>query len=87
MLFRSRSDLGEMVIAIREALMREAEVQPSVIALLKPAQVPRTSSGKVQRSRCRMLLLAGSLAVIHRVPDLTDPVWSAATATLEPDGR
>jgi acyl-CoA synthetase (AMP-forming)/AMP-acid ligase II len=78
---------AEMVIAIREALMREAEVQPSVIALLKPAQVPRTSSGKVQRSRCRTLLLDGALAVIHRVPDLTDPVWSAVSATLEPDRR
>ncbi|HZS26414.1 MAG TPA: fatty acyl-AMP ligase, partial [Candidatus Angelobacter sp.] len=42
-----RADSAEMMAAIRQAIVRDYDVQAYAVALLKPGQVPRTSSGKV----------------------------------------
>lgn len=54
--------LEEIYTAIREAVFRDHELQVHEILLLKPASIPKTSSGKIQRHACRNGLLDGTLA-------------------------
>jgi phthiocerol/phenolphthiocerol synthesis type-I polyketide synthase C len=54
-------DVDEVVGAIRQAVSEEHDLQVHGIALLKTATIPRTSSGKIQRSACRTEFLEGSL--------------------------
>ena len=61
--------------AIREGVAREYDVQPYTIALLKPGQIPKTSSGKVRRSLCRSLLIAGDLETIGAHPSSDHGFW------------
>ena len=47
--------------ALRLAIAHEHELNPFEILLVRPASIPRTTSGKVQRFLCRQLYLAGEL--------------------------
>jgi acyl-CoA synthetase (AMP-forming)/AMP-acid ligase II len=70
-----RADSAEMIAAIRQAIVRDYDVQAYAIALLKPGQVPRTSSGKVRRSLCRTSLMARTLETVNIHPGLESPFW------------
>jgi acyl-CoA synthetase (AMP-forming)/AMP-acid ligase II/alkylation response protein AidB-like acyl-CoA dehydrogenase len=50
--------------AIRTALVAEHEIDPTAIILVRPAALPRTSSGKLQRGKARDQLKEGSLAAV-----------------------
>lgn len=56
-----RIDMTPVLRAIRAAIVAEYDVDPYQIVLLRPGGVPLTSSGKVQRSRCRELLAENQL--------------------------
>jgi acyl-CoA synthetase (AMP-forming)/AMP-acid ligase II len=56
-----KSSHQEIVAAIRRAVAEEHDVAVFDIQLLRPGGVPKTSSGKTQRSLCRQLYLSGSL--------------------------
>jgi len=56
--------IDEVAAAVRRSLAEEHEVQLYELVLIRPASLPRTSSGKVQRHRCRELYLSGGLAVV-----------------------
>jgi amino acid adenylation domain-containing protein len=56
-------DLDAALAAIRAAVAEEHELQAAAVVLIAPGTLPKTSSGKVQRGRCRALFLAGGLAV------------------------
>jgi acyl-CoA synthetase (AMP-forming)/AMP-acid ligase II len=58
---RHRIAADEIIGRIREAIVREHEIVPHQIALLRPGALPKTTSGKIQRGRARELWLAGSL--------------------------
>ncbi|MGC1331024.1 amino acid adenylation domain-containing protein [Pseudomonas sp.] len=47
--------------AIRLAVSQVCQEAPAVVALLNPGALPKTSSGKLQRSTCRAMLQDGSL--------------------------
>jgi acyl-CoA synthetase (AMP-forming)/AMP-acid ligase II len=51
-----------VIRAIRAAVSTEHQIGVARVILLKPGVLPRTTSGKVQRKRCRDLLLAGELS-------------------------
>ncbi|MEM6654466.1 MAG: AMP-binding protein [Planctomycetota bacterium] len=51
--------------AIRRAVLSEHELDPWAIVLIRQTSLPITSSGKVQRSQCRNLFLAGELKSLH----------------------
>jgi amino acid adenylation domain-containing protein len=53
------------IAAIREAVAHEHELSVSVVVLIKPGTLPKTSSGKVQRRLCRTKYLARELTVIR----------------------
>ncbi len=54
----------EVASAIRQAVSEEHDLQIYAILLLKPATIPRTSSGKIQRSACRTEFLESTLKTI-----------------------
>jgi acyl-CoA synthetase (AMP-forming)/AMP-acid ligase II/acyl carrier protein len=58
-------DLGQVVNAMRRAIVEQHEVDPAAIVLIRQTSLPITSSGKVQRSLCRDQYLAGELKVVH----------------------
>jgi acyl-CoA synthetase (AMP-forming)/AMP-acid ligase II/acyl carrier protein len=57
-------DVGQITRAIRSAVAAEHDIQADVVALLPPKTVPKTTSGKPQRSACRARLLTGTLATL-----------------------
>ncbi len=57
---------GELLDAIRMSVAGEHDLIASAILLIRFASMPRTSSGKVQRSQCRQQFLDDSLKVIDR---------------------
>ncbi|HEX9254550.1 MAG TPA: AMP-binding protein, partial [Candidatus Angelobacter sp.] len=63
---RQKVDADQIFRSIREAIAEEHEVQIHEIALVAPGSVPRTSSGKIQRSLCRKEFLEGRLEVTQQ---------------------
>jgi acyl-CoA synthetase (AMP-forming)/AMP-acid ligase II len=70
-----RGNPAEMIAAIRQSIVRDYEVQAFAVALLKPGQVPRTSSGKVRRSLCKASLMAGELETVELHPGPDNAFW------------
>lgn len=57
-------DIEEVVGAIRQAVWKQHQLQVYGVLLLKTAGIPKTSSGKIQRSACRQGFLEESLPVV-----------------------
>ncbi|WP_049976233.1 condensation domain-containing protein [Azospirillum sp. B506] len=51
--------------AIAAAVADACQEAPLLVALLEPGTLPKTSSGKLQRSACRSLLESGDLPALH----------------------
>ena len=75
--------VAEMAAAIRKAVTRAHGLHVAGVVLIKTAAIPKTSSGKIQRRRCRQLYLDGTLRVIgediHGPPLRSPSVDMAAT--------
>ena len=57
-------ELQPVIAAMVEAVAAEHEVVPYIVLLLPPGAIPKTSSGKIQRSACKAAFLAGELEVL-----------------------
>lgn len=57
------ADHNQIIHAIRTAIVSEHEIDPHAIVLIRPASLPITSSGKVQRGRCREMYQNGEFAI------------------------
>jgi len=57
-------DAREVLDACRVALTREHQVPVAAIVLIDPRSLPKTTSGKVQRSETRRRFLGGELSVV-----------------------
>ncbi len=57
-------DTDAVIKAIRQALVSHHMVETYAIVLLRPGSVPKTPTGKTQRSACRTQFLEGRLNVI-----------------------
>ncbi len=81
-------DVESVASAIRRAVAEEHDVELHAILLLKTSTVPRTSSGKIQRSRSRLAFLSGEgLEIVGEwrkpaVPEATTRTPSDVTAWL-----
>lgn len=53
-----------VIAAVRRAVACEHQLQVHEVVLLKPGHLPRTSSGKVRRRRCREALQKGELELV-----------------------
>jgi len=59
----STLDVAEQTRAVRKAIAEQHDVNVYTVALIRAGSIPRTTSGKVQRSKCRETFLAGALAL------------------------
>nr|WP_314534438.1 non-ribosomal peptide synthetase [uncultured Pseudomonas sp.] len=59
-----------LIKAIRQAVAEAYQEAPSVVVLLNPGALPKTSSGKVQRAACALRHKDGSLDRYAQFPDL-----------------
>jgi acyl transferase domain-containing protein/acyl-CoA synthetase (AMP-forming)/AMP-acid ligase II/acyl carrier protein len=78
----SRSaNIAPIAAAACIAVAEQHDLQLHALCLLKPGSVPKTSSGKIQRSACRRGFLAGSLSTVSE--------WRAPAASpqLRPEER
>ncbi|AZC27739.1 non-ribosomal peptide synthetase [Pseudomonas sessilinigenes] len=66
-----------LIKAIRQAVAEACQEAPSVVVLLNPGALPKTSSGKLQRSACRTRLADGSLDYYALFPDASTPSQDA----------
>jgi acyl-CoA synthetase (AMP-forming)/AMP-acid ligase II len=66
--------LGILVGNIREAVGSAHGIQVSLVALIPPGTIPKTTSGKLQRYACRQNLLDGRLSALA--------VWTEPSAAL-----
>jgi acyl-CoA synthetase (AMP-forming)/AMP-acid ligase II len=62
--FRRPIAIEEIISSIREAITREHEIAVREIVLIRSGSLPKTTSGKVQRSLTRQMFLAGSLSLV-----------------------
>lgn len=60
-----RGEKTPIVEAIVTNVVKELDVQPASVILLKPGAIPKTSSGKIRRSEVRRLLLEQTLNPQH----------------------
>jgi acyl-CoA synthetase (AMP-forming)/AMP-acid ligase II/acyl carrier protein len=76
-----RGDLTPVLRAIRAAVVDEHDIDPAAIVLLRPGALPLTSSGKVQRHRCRELFDSNALEELARwMQPTSEPAASTASA-------
>ncbi len=68
-----RCDAGQVFAAITSAVSQDYGITLHAIALLGPRMLPKTSSGKVRRARCREMFATGELAALA--------VWRAPAPT------
>jgi acyl-CoA synthetase (AMP-forming)/AMP-acid ligase II len=54
-------ELDEAIVAVRRAVADELELPLALVALCARGSVPKTTSGKIQRSLCRELLAGGEI--------------------------
>ncbi|TFY89458.1 amino acid adenylation domain-containing protein [Pseudomonas nabeulensis] len=67
-----------LIKAIRQAVAEAYQEAPSVVVLLNPGALPKTSSGKVQRAACGLRHADGSLDSYAQFPDRQASVSEAA---------
>lgn len=57
-------EADDTVALIRSAIVEEHEIAPLAVVLVRQNGIPKTSSGKVQRSACARAFLEGTLPVV-----------------------
>ena len=67
-----------LIKAIRQAVAEAYQEAPSVVVLLNPGALPKTSSGKVQRAACALRHADGSLDSYAQFPYLQGQAGDAA---------
>jgi len=80
---RNSVDVNGVAESIRQAILMEHEIDISAVALIRPGSLPKTSSGKIQRSAIRSAFLSGSLNTVHRRQFTAGP--SASGQTVRPE--
>ncbi|MEV0251807.1 AMP-binding protein [Nocardia sp. NPDC050712] len=60
-----RGNLAASTAAIRRAIATEHALPLYAIVLIRPGQIPKTSSGKIRRRETRTMLLANEFEVLH----------------------
>ncbi|CAN5459447.1 hypothetical protein BH11PSE11_BH11PSE11_03500 [soil metagenome] len=78
--FLRNVDPDALAMAIQQAVVLQHELQVQSIVFIKPGQLPKTSSGKVQRQACKLQYLAGEIEHIGRVDKAAE---IAAAAEIE----
>lgn len=62
---RLQAEADSVIGAVCQAIAKEHDLQLFVVALTPPGEIPRTTSGKIQRSLCRKAFLASDLKILN----------------------
>ncbi|WP_037607967.1 fatty acyl-AMP ligase [Streptacidiphilus rugosus] len=83
----SAADLPALLASARALISREFQVNGSLL-LVRPGTIRKTTSGKIQRTLMRKLLLEGKLAPLHEQVEerVAAQIVSRVDAVLEPVG-
>ncbi|VVP79828.1 Linear gramicidin synthase subunit B [Pseudomonas fluorescens] len=73
------NDAQALIKTLRQVIADACRQAPAVVLLLNPGALPKTSSGKLQRSACRLRLNDGSLDCYARFPVIQESVRPATT--------
>jgi len=60
--------LQAVIRSIRMAITQGHDLSLHAVHLVRPAMIPKTSSGKIQRAACKRRFLAGTLGAIDKYP-------------------
>jgi acyl-CoA synthetase (AMP-forming)/AMP-acid ligase II/acyl carrier protein len=76
----------ELFSAVRAVLAQEHELGPHAIVLVKGSEIPRTSSGKLQRRGCKDLYLRGELEIVGQWTEdsITEPTVQVTPLAKSP---
>lgn len=69
------AELATVLDAVRAAVSKHHGIEAHAVVLVGPMRIPTTSSGKIQRSRCRQQFLDGTLDVVA--------TWQVPPPTLD----
>ncbi len=69
----------ELIKCITESIIKVFELQVSHIIFLKPMQIPKTSSGKIQRSHCRTKFLENTIPYLLKYNSATSQILKETT--------
>ncbi|NEP11789.1 MAG: fatty acyl-AMP ligase [Symploca sp. SIO2C1] len=69
--YHKQLNIDEVVGNIREAVRDEHDIQVYSVVLIKAGSISKTSSGKIQRSACRVKFLEGTLDVLEGKGEMT----------------
>lgn len=61
---RAKLNVEEVASAVRKAVALQHELQVYALVLIKPGQIPKTSSGKIQRRACKAAFLSDTIDAI-----------------------
>jgi len=61
---QSAEAMSAVAIAARTQLQQELGVANAILVFVKPGSIPKTTSGKLQRNRCRTLWVSGELEIM-----------------------
>ncbi|BAW96917.1 AMP-binding enzyme [[Synechococcus] sp. NIES-970] len=64
--FLRNLDPGAIAQTVRQAIAQNHELQTYGIVLIKTGSIPKTSSGKIQRHRCRQAFLRDELVIVGK---------------------
>ncbi|CAM9741072.1 unnamed protein product, partial [Ectocarpus fasciculatus] len=70
----------EALEAVRRSVMNESGLAPSRVVAIKERTIPKTTSGKIQRRKTRVMLHAGDLDVVQELR--WDPVETSPPAAV-----
>jgi natural product biosynthesis luciferase-like monooxygenase protein len=80
-------DVNEVVENVRQAVAEQHELDLYAVELLKPAQLPRTTSGKLQRSLTRKKFLARKFDTVKPKQELSGPAVSVLASASAANSR
>ncbi|MGM0489804.1 MAG: aminotransferase class I/II-fold pyridoxal phosphate-dependent enzyme, partial [Planctomycetota bacterium] len=81
---RRRKDWSDVIERIRRAVTSEHELPPDGIVLVRFGSIPKTSSGKIQRSACRSDFVNGQLQVVGSWYVWDEPAGHEGPPPVEP---
>jgi hypothetical protein len=76
-------DVVEVTARVRRAVAAELGLEVRTVVLVRAGGVPKTSSGKIQRWRCREWFLAGRLAEVSRLEAAASPAGFTAAPNAD----
>ncbi|MBT4838097.1 MAG: amino acid adenylation domain-containing protein, partial [Methylococcales bacterium] len=77
--FVRKFDVADVISTIRQVVVEQYSLQVYAIVLLKPSRIPKTSSGKIQRHKCKELYLDDKLAGVFE--------WDSTKDSAIPIGK